>query len=81
MIVAARVVVLLGFAAVAALAVANGIDAAGVLIAAIVVAVGCVALAAGRKIKTGGVAPARCDACGGLVSPHAPYCKHCGASL
>jgi hypothetical protein len=80
-IVAARVVVLLGFAAVAALAAANGLDAGGVAIAAIVVAVGLVALAAGRRIRSGAVGPGRCGSCGGLVSPHAPYCKHCGARL
>ena len=81
MIVAVRIVVLLGFAAVAALAVANGLDAAGVVILGIVVAVGVVALAASRKIRSGAVTPGRCESCGGLVSPHAPYCKHCGAPL
>lgn len=81
MIVAARVVVLLGFAAVAALAVANGLDAGGVVIAGIVLAVGIVVLAAGRKVGSGAVTPGRCESCGGLVSPHAPYCKHCGAGL
>ena len=81
MIVAVRVVVLLGFAAVAALAVANGLDAAGVVIAGIVIMVGLVALAAGRRMGSGAVAPGRCEACGGLVSRHAPYCKHCGARL
>lgn len=81
MIVAVRVVVLLGLAAVAALAVANGLDATGVVMAALVVALGVVALAAGRKIRSGGVSPGRCGSCGGLVSPHAPYCKHCGEPL
>lgn len=81
MIVAVRVIVLLGFAAVAALAVANGLDAGGVVIAGVVVGVGFVALAAGRRIRSGAVEPGRCDSCGGLVSPHAPYCKHCGEAL
>ena len=27
------------------------------------------------------VAPATCPNCGGLISPNAPYCKHCKATL
>ncbi len=79
MIVALRVVVLVGLAAVATLAASHGIDTTGAIIAAVIVTFGLVALAAARKTKTGAVTPAACESCGGLVSPHAPYCKHCGA--
>lgn len=79
MILALRVVVVVGLAAVAALALANGLDATGTIIAAIAVALGLLALGAASKVKGGTVAPGRCDACGGLIARSAPYCKHCGA--
>lgn len=79
MIVALRLVVFAGLAAVAALAAANGLDATGTIIAAVVVALGALALGAAAKVKAGTVTPGRCDACGGLVARTAPYCKHCGA--
>lgn len=80
MILALRVVVAAGLAAVAALALANGLDTTGTVIALIVVALGALALGAAAKVKAGTVSPGRCDACGGLVANSAPYCKHCGAS-
>lgn len=79
MILAFRIVVAAGLVGVAALAIGNGLDATGVLIGAIVVALGALALGATRKIKAGSVAPGECEACGGLVAHSAPYCKHCGA--
>ena len=81
MIVALRVVVAAGITAVAALALANGLDATGTVIALIVVGLGALALGAAAKVKAGSVTPGRCDACGGLVARSAPYCKHCGARL
>jgi hypothetical protein len=80
-ILALRIVVVAGFAAVAALALANGLDATGTVIAAIALALGLLALGAAAKVKAGTVRPGRCDACGGLVAHSAPYCKHCGAPL
>ena len=79
MILALRVVVVAGLAAVGALALANGLDATGTVIAAVVVALGLVALGAAAKVKAGAVAPGRCEECGGLIARTAPYCKHCGA--
>ena len=32
-------------------------------------------------IRSKRVAPATCPNCAGVVSPNAPYCKHCKASL
>lgn len=81
MIFALRVIVVLGLTAVAALALANGIDATGAVIASIAVALAGLALAAARKVRTGTVAPRECPSCGGLVARSAPYCKHCGAQL
>lgn len=81
MIVGLRIVVVVGLLGVAALAIANGLDATGTVIALVVVALGALALAAAAKVRTGAVAPGRCDACGSLVARSAPYCKHCGAQL
>lgn len=80
MIVALRVVVVAGLIAVAALALANGIDATGGLIALFVGLLAVVALRAAAKVKTGSVTPGQCAECGGLVANSAPYCKHCGAT-
>ena len=79
MIVALRVVVVAGLIAVAALSLANGLDATGAVIALVVAALGVLALRAAAMVQGGGVAPGRCEACGGLVARSAPYCKHCGA--
>ena len=79
MIVALRVVVVAGLIAVAALALANGIDATGGVIALVIGLLAIVALRAAAKVQSGTVSPGRCAKCGGLVAHSAPYCKHCGA--
>lgn len=81
MIACLRIIVVAGLAAVVALALANGLNATGTVIALVVVALGRLALGAASKVKAGTVSPGRCDACGGLVANSAPYCKHCGATL
>ena len=81
MILAFRVVVVAGLVAVAALVLANGLDATGAVIGFVVFALGALALGAASKVEAGTVTPGRCDACGGLVARSAPYCKHCGAQL
>jgi rRNA maturation endonuclease Nob1 len=78
-ILAFRLVVALGLVGVVALAAGSGLDTGGVVIAAIVAALGVLALMAARKIETGRIEPGRCESCGGLVARSAPYCKHCGA--
>ena len=75
----ARIIVFAGFLAVAALALAAGIDATGILIVAFVLAAGGIALAVVKKTESGVIWPARCPHCGGVISPNAPYCKHCAA--
>lgn len=81
MILGLRIVVVAGLVAVTALALANGLDATGTVIALVVFALGALAFGAAAKVKAGSVTPGRCDACGGLVAHSAPYCKHCGARL
>ncbi len=55
-----------------------GFDAVGVVIFSLIVLVGALGVGAVWKFRSGEVDPARCRDCGGLISPHAPYCKHCG---
>jgi len=57
----------------------QGFDATSVTILALSVVTGAVAVAAVSRSERGAVAPARCTACDGVISPNAPYCKHCGA--
>jgi hypothetical protein len=73
------VIVVVGVVACVGAAMAAGLDGtSGTMLGAIFV-VGAVAIAGSRK--TGSIQPARCAECGGLVSPNAPVCKHCGAEL
>ncbi len=71
--------VLLSLVAVLLLGLGAGFDVKGLVIVGFIVAFGALAVAAARKARAGRVTPGRCDECGGLISPHAPYCKHCGA--
>ena len=75
------VIVVLGLALSAILAIAVGVDVTGVVILGFLVGVGLLAIAIARKSGTGAVTPAECRACGGLISPNAPYCKHCGVDV
>lgn len=79
----ALVLTLVGVAiAVAAvLAVAGGLDLLGLLLLVLIVAVGALGVAVARRGEKGRVSPAVCESCGGLLSPHAPFCKHCGAPV
>jgi hypothetical protein len=56
-----------------------GLNATSTLLLVLVVALGVLAVAVARRSSTESAAPAHCPRCNGLVSPHAPYCKHCGA--
>lgn len=60
------------------LGVGVGFDAAAVAILITLVATGVLAIVIARKSEGDAVGPATCPACGGLMSPNAPYCKHCG---
>lgn len=74
-------IVLAGIAAAVLLAIGVGIDATGMVILSAIVLVGLLAIAAARKIRARSIGPKRCPGCGGLVSPNAPHCKHCGELL
>jgi hypothetical protein len=59
----------------------RGFDALALVLLLGIALLGGLAVAVARRTRTGGVSPARCLECGGLVSASAPYCKHCGAQL
>lgn len=75
----AIVIVVAGLGVAAALAIAVGLDATGTIIFSLILGTGLLAIAVARKTGEGVVGPAQCAECGGLLSPNAPYCKHCGA--
>lgn len=61
-----------------ALGIGVGLDVAALSILATLVALGVLAIVIARKSEIEAIGPATCSACGGLMSPNAPYCKHCG---
>ena len=75
------VIVVGGLCAVVLAAAAGGFDAMGGILLVLIVAVAALAVSVARKARSGAIGPAECPACGGLVSPRAPYCKHCGERL
>jgi hypothetical protein len=64
-----------------ALGIAVGFDSTAVIILVFVIAFGLLSILAARKARSGAVSPGTCPECGGVVSPNAPYCKHCGGQL
>jgi hypothetical protein len=60
------------------LGISVGLDVAAVVILATLIATGVLAIVVARKSERDPIGPATCSACGGLMSPNAPYCKHCG---
>ena len=73
--------VALGLIATTAAGIAVGLDTTLVIILAFIALFGLLAVAVARKARAGGVSPALCAACGGVMSPNAPYCKHCGTRV
>ena len=67
------------FVLIAAIGTGSGTDATGLVILSLVVGVGLLGIA--LLSRTGRVQPATCSECNGLISPNAPYCKHCGAPV
>ncbi len=61
-----------------ALGLRQGFDATSGAILVFSAVIGAVAIAAVRRSERGTVGPARCPSCEGVISPNAPYCKHCG---
>ena len=71
--------VTLGLLLVVALGVVGGFDLVRVVILVFIATFGALAVAVVMRLDT--VTPGRCDRCRGLLSPSAPYCKHCGAPV
>lgn len=59
----------------------GGFTAASLLLLGLVVGFGALAIIVARKSRSGLVEPRACPHCGGLISPNAPYCKHCRREL
>jgi hypothetical protein len=78
MILLVTAVVAIGFGLSVAVGAGRGFDTTSVILLTLIALFGCLAIAVARKAKAGVIGPARCVECGGLLSPHAPYCKHCG---
>lgn len=55
----------------------TGFDLASLALFGLIVAAGALAVAVARKKDA--VPPEFCRECHRVVSPNAPYCKHCGA--
>ena len=62
-----------------ALGIGQGFDPTSVTILVLILVVGGIAIAVADRSERGAVGPAHCEACGGVLSPNAPFCKHCGA--
>jgi hypothetical protein len=75
--VTALVLVATSLAVVVGLAV--GLNLVTAVLLGVIVLLGALSVAVARKSDRGAVGPATCAECGGLISPNAPYCKHCGA--
>jgi F0F1-type ATP synthase assembly protein I len=78
---AATALVVAGIVLAVVLAARSGLDPLGAILFLLIVGLGALVVAIARRASRGGVAPERCPRCGGLVSAHAPYCKHCGRPL
>ena len=58
-----------------------GFDPTATAILFALVVLGGLSIAVARGKDKGITAPATCASCDGLISPNAPYCKHCGAPV
>lgn len=61
------------------LGISQGFDATSITIFVAIALVGALAIAAADRSNRGLAGPASCEECGGIISPNAPFCKHCGA--
>lgn len=77
------VIVLVGVAVtfVVSVGLVAGLDVYAAVILGLILAFGTLALAVARRTRSETIGPAQCPKCDGVVSPNAPYCKHCGARL
>ena len=72
-------IVVVGIGLALALGMTRGFDGTAIVIFGFIVAAGVLGIAVVNKWGAGGVRPATCEGCGGVISPNSPYCKHCGA--
>lgn len=79
--IAAVALIIAGIAFAVVLGLDRGFDAVSVLILVLVVALGGLGIAIVLRANESSVEIGRCPECGGVISPHAPSCKHCGASI
>ena len=75
----AVVIAVAGVALTIAVGAAAGFGVVTSILLALILACGSLVIAIARKSRTGAVGPKTCERCGGLISPNAPFCKHCGA--
>jgi len=75
------VLVLVAITFVLSVGIVAGLDVYAAVILGLIVAFGAMSLAIARRSRSGAIGPALCSKCDGIVSPNAPYCKHCGARL
>ncbi len=78
---AVAVFVAVGVIAAVLLGVALGFDIGALVILAFIVGFALLAVAVAQRSARGLAEPASCPSCGGLISPNAPYCKHCNEVL
>lgn len=78
---AVTVVVGLAVALAVSVGLMAGLDAYAVVILGLILVFGWLAISVARRSGGRTIGPTRCAECGGLGSPDAPYCKHCGTRL
>jgi hypothetical protein len=81
MVFGTRFLIVYGIVAAILLGIGMAFDVTALIILGGIVIVGAVGFGVVEKMRSGAVVPAQCPECGGLVSPNAPYCKHCSAPL
>jgi hypothetical protein len=76
--IAVRIFVASGIVGAILLGLGLGFDSTALIILGFIVIFGALAVAIADKARSGAVSPSTCPMCGGLISPNAPHCKHCG---
>jgi hypothetical protein len=77
----ALAIIVAGISVALVLGLVSGFDTVGIVIFVLIVLVGALGVTAVLRYQSGDVVPAKCNECGGVISPNAPYCKHCGAAV
>ena len=81
MSVVAVAIIVSGVLVAGALGFAAGFDPVGIVIFSFILLFAALGLAAVAKFRSRSVSPVPCRGCGKAISPNAPFCKHCGASV